>query len=94
MLPIAERYEAEEAAIEVNSGFRGASTTYDAAIARKCDLRHRILSSPAETVADLVVQAQIAKDREHAWAEDAEALALSIFAFAESQGCGEGGANV
>ena len=62
--------------------------THDAATERICDLRWAILEGPAETIADLLAQAQIAEDQDFEYGETSEALANSIRAFAQAQGVG------
>lgn len=83
MLGIAECYEASAKAAEIESGYATASAAWEAALEHKEQIAHEIMTTPAETIADLVVQAETAKARDCP-EDDAPALIAAIRSFAAS----------
>jgi hypothetical protein len=68
------------------------AATYTPATERLCDLQHEILEATPETISDLLVQADMAEERDYQFVDDTEDLVRAIRAFAETQA--KGGANV
>lgn len=99
VLPIAERYEAACDSARVESGYAATSAAWGAAIDRKYDLEREIMTMPAATLSDLVIQGEIVNDRDDE--DDTHALVASIgslaarFGVTKEQLAGdEGGAHV
>jgi len=89
VLPIAERHEATCDAVYISSGYAAAAAASEAADSHREALQEMIFSTPAETIADLVVLAEIAKAT-----DDLEGLAASILSLGRRTLAQDGGANV